>query len=113
MSEQKQSAPGSRRGAFTQSIVGAAGALLYSTMSLVWPKPHPRSVLDPGPGSVPGIVGWSFSLSHLLGNYYAQLAIFAVFVLLAVFRRKQRGPLIFAFLSGWAFPELFIFHWLR
>lgn len=113
MSEQKQSARGSRRGAFAQSIVGAAGALLYSTMSLVWPKPHPRSVLDPGPGRVPGIVGWSFRLSHLLGNYYVQLAIFAVFVLLAVFRRKQRGAWIFAFLSGWAFPELFIFHWIR
>ena len=64
MSEQKQSAWESRRGAFTRSIVGAAGALLYRTMSLVWPKPDPRSVLDPGPGSAPGIVGWSFRLFH-------------------------------------------------
>ena len=112
MSEQKQSAWESRRGAFTQSIVGAAGALLYSMMSLVWPKPHPRSVLDPGPrnGNVPGIVGWLFRLSHLLGNYSVHLPIFNVFVWLAMFRRKQR---IYAFLSGWVFPELAVSHWLR
>jgi len=113
MSEQKQSAWESRRRAFTQFIVAAAGALLYATMSLVWPKPHPQSVLDRGPGNVPGIVGWSFRLSHLLGNYYVQLAMFIVFVYLAVFRRKDRAAWIYAFLSGWAFPELLIFHWLR
>src|SRR5256884_8177380 len=94
-------------------IVGAAGALLYTTMSLVWPKPHPPSVLDPGPRNLLGNVGWLFRLSHLLGNYYVQLAIFIVFVCLAVFRRKDRGAWIYAFLSGWAFPELVIFHWLR
>jgi len=113
MSEQKQSAWESCRGAFTRFIVGAAGALLYTTMSLVWPKPHPPSVLDPGPRKLLGIVGWLFRLSHLLGNYYVQLAIFIVFVCLAVFRRKDRGAWIYAFLSGWAFPELVIFHWLR
>ena len=75
--------------------------------------PHPPSVLDPGPRNLLGIVGWLFRLSHLLGNYYVQLAIFIVFVCLAVFRRKDRGAWIYAFLSGWAFPELVIFHWLR
>lgn len=80
---------------------------------LFGPSLIPGQFLTPDRGRVPGIVGWSFRLSHLLGNYYVQLAIFAVFVLLAVFRRKQRGAWIFAFLSGWAFPELFIFHWIR
>ena len=113
MSDRNQSAWESRRGAFTQFIAGAAGALLYATMSLVWPKPHPQSVLDPSPGNAPGVVGWSFRLSHLLGNYYVQLAILIIFVCLAVFRRKDRRAWIYAFLSGWAFPELVIFHWLR
>jgi hypothetical protein len=30
-----------------------------------------------------------------------------------VYRRNQRDAWIYAFLSGWAFPELVIFHWLR
>src|SRR2546430_11448710 len=91
MSEQEQSAWESCRGAFTRFIVGAAGALLYTTMSLVWPKPHPPSVLDPGPRNLLGIVGWLFRLSHLLGNYYVQLAIFIVFVCLAVLRRDRKS----------------------
>jgi hypothetical protein len=113
MSEPKQGTGESRRGDFTQFIVGAAGALLSVTLSLVWPKPHPQSVLDPGPVNSPGIVGWMFKLSPSSWNYYAQLAIFIVFVCLAVFRRKDRGAWTYAFISGWAFPEIVIFHWLR
>jgi hypothetical protein len=113
MSEPKQSTWESRRGAFTQFIVGAAGALLSVTISLVGPKPHPQSVLDPRPVNLRGMVDWLFRLSPSFWNYYVQLAFFIVFVCLAVFRRKDRGVWIYAFLSGWAFPELVIFHWLR
>src|SRR5262252_2755844 len=104
MSEPQQSAWLSRKGAFTQFIAGAAGALLYLTMSHVWPKPHPQSVLGPGPGNPPGTVGWLFSLSHLLQNYYLQTAVFVVFLTFSVLRRKDRGGWIYAFVSGWAFP---------
>ena len=113
MSEPKQSTWESRRGTFTQFIVGALGAFLSVTISLVVPKPHAQSVLDPGPLNSPGIVGWLFRLSPSFWNYYVHLAIFIVFVCVAVFRRKDRGGWIYAFLSGWAFPELVIFHWLR
>ena len=111
MSNEKHSA-GENRDIVKQFVVGVAGALLYAVMSSVWPKPHPRSVLAPGPENAPGIVGWQFRLSNLLGNYYVQLGILIIFVCLALFRRKDRKAWIYAFLSGWGFAGLAIFHWL-
>lgn len=112
MSNEKHSA-GKNRDILTQFVVGVAGALLYAMMWFVLPKPHPRSVLAPGPENAPGIVAWQFSLSNLLGNYYVQLGIFIIFVCLALIRRKDRRAWIYAFLSGWGFAGLAIFHWLR
>jgi hypothetical protein len=104
MSEQKQSALESRRGAFTQFIVGAAGALLYTTMSLVWPKPHPQSVLDPGPRNLPGIVGWLFRLPHLLGNYYVQLGHIYRLCLPRGVQTQRPGCVDLCVLVGLGFP---------
>ena len=60
-----------------------------------------------------GLFGLQIRLTHLLGNYYFQLAALVLFVCLALRRRNQRDAWIYSFLSGWAFPELVIFHWLR
>jgi hypothetical protein len=109
----KKHGAGENRDIRTQFVVGVGGALLYAVMWFVWPKPHPRSVLAPVPENAPGIVGWQFSLMNLLENYYVQLGIFVIFVCLALFRRKDRRAWIYAFLSGWAFAGLGIFHWLR
>lgn len=102
-----------RRGTFAQVAVSVVGALLYITIQLVTIKPAPQSVLQPGPQDWPCLLGLQFRVAHFLGNYYVQLAAFFVFFCLAIYRRNQRGGWIFAFLSGWAFPELIIFHWLR
>ena len=112
MSNEKHSA-GKNRDILTQFVVGVAGALLYAMMWFVLPKPQPRSVLAPGPENAPGIVAWQFRLSNLLGNYYVQLGILIIFVCLALIRRKDRRAWIYAFLSGWGFAGLAIFHWLR
>jgi len=112
MSDEKHSA-GENRGILAQFVVGVAGALLYSMVWFVLPKPHPRSVLAPDPANAPGIVGWQFRLSNLLGNYYVQLGILIIFVCLALFRRKDGRAWIYAFLSGWRFAALAVFHWLK
>lgn len=112
MNEQGQDRWATRRGILAQVTVGVAGPLLYITIQVVTPKPAPQSVLQPGLKDGPGLLGLLFRAAHSLGNYYVQLAAFLVFVCLAVYRRNQRGGWIFAFLSGWAFPEVIIFHWL-
>ncbi len=112
MSNEKHGA-GKNRDILTQFVVGLAGGLLYAVMWFVLPKPLPRSVLAPSPENAPGIVGWQFSLSSLLENYYLQLGFFIIFVCLALFRRKDRRAWIYACLSGWGFAGLAIFHWLR
>jgi hypothetical protein len=114
MSDQVQSKLETRRGAFNQIIVAALGGLLYIIVQHVWPNPPADSVFHSGgleDGS--GLLGLQFRLAHLLGNYYLQLAALIVFVCLAVRKRNQRDAWIYALLSGWAFPELVIFHWLR
>ena len=112
MSNEKDGA-GEDRDIPTQFVVGLAGALLNAMMWFVLPKPHSRSVLAPGPENAPGFVGWQFRLSNLLGNYYVQVGFFIIFACLALFRRKDRRAWIYAFLSGWGFAGLAIFHWLR
>lgn len=72
---------------------------------LFGPSLIPGQSLTPDRGAYQGLSVGRSGCPILLGNYYVQPAIFAVFVLPAVFRRKQRGAWIFAFLSGWAgFP---------
>ena len=105
MSDEKHSA-GENRDILRQFVVGVAGALLYSVMWFVGPRPHPRSVLAPGPGNAPGIVAWLFSLFNLMENYYVQLGILIIFVGLALFRWKDRRAWIYAFLSGWGLAGL-------
>jgi hypothetical protein len=113
VNEQGQDRWATRRGTLTQVTVGVAGALLYITIHFITPKPAPQSVLQPALQDGPGLLGLLFRAAHSMGNYYVQLAAFLVFVCLAVYRRNQRAGWIFAFLSGWAFPEVIIFDWLR
>jgi hypothetical protein len=102
------------RGTLRQTIVAALGAFLYILVQLAWPSSPAHSVFHISAlEDRPGLLGLQFRLAHLLGNYYLQLAALAIFVWLAVYRRNQRDAWIYAFLSGWAFPELVIFHWLR
>ena len=112
MNDEKHSA-WENRSILVQFVAGMAGALLSAVMWFVRPKPHPRSVLAPGPENVPGIVGWLFSLFNLMENYYIQLGILTIFVGLALFRWKDRQAWIYAFLSGWGLAGLAIFHWLK
>jgi len=112
MSDEKHSA-GQNRGILAQFVVGVAGALLYSMMWFVGPKPHPRSVLGPSPENAQGIAGWLFSQLNLMGNYYVQLGFLIMFVCLALFRWKDRRAWIYAFLSGWGLAGLAIFRWLK
>ena len=98
------------RGTLIQIIAAAVGACLYIIVQLVWPNsPAHSGGLEGGSG----LLGLQFRLAHLLENYYFQLAALVVFICLAVRRRNQRDAWIYSFLSGWAFPELVIFHWLR
>jgi hypothetical protein len=113
MNDRLQSNLETRRGTFNQIIAAAVGGFLYIIIQHVWPIP-PRSVFQSGgPEDGSGFLGLQFRLAHLLGNYYLRLAALVVFVCLAVRKRNQRDAWIYAFLSGWAFPELGIFHWLR
>ena len=109
MSNEKHDA-GVNRDILAQFVVGLAGAVLYVLMWFILPKPHPRSVLAPGPENAPGIVGWQFRLTNLLGNHFVQLGFLIIFVCLALFRPKDRRAWIYAFLSGWGFAGLAIFH---
>ena len=114
MSDQVQSTRETSRGTLIQIIAAAVGGFLYIILHLVLPKSPAHSVFDRGgleDGS--GLLGLQFRLVHLLGNYYLQLAALVVFVCLAVRKRNQRDAWIYAFLSGWGFLGLVIFHWLR
>ena len=49
---------------------------------------------------------------HFLASYYVKVVLFFIAVLAAAYLRGPRAW-IFAFISGAAVPELFIFHWLK
>jgi len=114
MSDRVQSKRETSRGTLIQIIAAAVGTFLYIIFQLVWPNSPAHSIF-PGGGleDGSGLLGLQFRLAHLLGNYYLQLAGLVVFVCLSVRRRNQRDAWFYAFLSGWAFPEIVIFHWLR
>jgi hypothetical protein len=99
-----------RRHLLTQLIVAAVGTLLSVVVHYTLPGSPGQSFFQ----SVSHLQGngSQFAWMHFVVSYYTQVAVFLVMVLFAVYRRGPRAW-IFAFLSGGAVPELFIFHWLK
>ena len=110
MTQPAQAPTDRRRHLSLQLIISAVGILLSVIVHFALPKSPGQSFFE--------------SLSHLRGNgpqfiwmrfilsYYMQVIVFLGMVLFAVHSRGPRAW-IFAFLSGGAVPELFIFHWLK
>jgi hypothetical protein len=110
MTQPAQAPTDRQRHLSNQLIIAAVGMVLSVIVHFTLPKSPGQSFFE--------------SLSHLQGNgpqfvwmhfivsYYMQVAVFLGMVLFAVYSRGPRAW-IFAFLSGGAVPELFIFHWLK
>jgi len=110
MTQPAQAPTDRRRHLSNQLTIAAVGMVLSVIAHFTLPKSPGQSFFE--------------SLSHLQGNgpqfvwmhfvvsYYMQVAVFLGMVLFAVYSRGPRAW-IFAFLSGGAVPELFIFHWLK
>jgi hypothetical protein len=93
-------------------IAGAAGALTYFVLPMLFPSPSRRSVLQPNiDPDTPGIIGMQYRLLHLLNASYVILPVFLVWIYLAISRRDERKSWIYAFLSGYSLPFI-ILYWV-
>lgn len=99
-----------RRPLSVQLTIAVVGALMALIAHFALPKSPGQSFFH----LVSNLQGngWQFAWMHFVASYYTQVTVFLVMVLFAVYRRGPRAW-IFAFLSGSAVPDLFIFHFLR
>jgi len=103
-------APTDRQPLSRQLAIAALGATLSVIAHFVLSKSPGQSFFE----SVSTLQGNGpqFVWMHFLASYYAEVALFFIAVLAAAYLRGPRAW-IFAFISGAAVPELFVFHWLK
>jgi hypothetical protein len=93
-----------------QLTVAALGALLSVIAHYFLPKSPGQSFFESV--SALQVNGSQFAWMYFIVNYFMKVALLCIAVLAAAYLRGPRAW-IFAFLSGAAVPELFIFQWLK
>jgi hypothetical protein len=110
--EQDWSPAKDHRVKFKLLIAMAAGALFYGLSQIILPSSVSQPGLSQPEGSHrPVLIELLERGVRLLGNFEVILVLSAVFVFLAVYRRRRPDAWIFAFLAGLALPHILI-HWM-
>ncbi len=97
---------------FKLFIAALAGALFYSLLRYILPGTSSQSRLSQPVGSHgPVLLEITERILSLTGNFEVTLVLSAVFVFLAVYRRRRSDARTFAFLAGVSLPHILL-HWL-
>jgi hypothetical protein len=89
-------------------ITGLLGALISFILQISLPRPNPRSVLErPIAPSQPSWYSVPLNLMRLMNRPPVVVALFVIFIFLAVYKRRRPDAWIFAFLAGMAVPYFF------
>jgi hypothetical protein len=97
---------------FKLFIAALAGAFFYSLLRYILPSTISQDQLSQPAGSHrPVLLEVSERILSLTGNFEVTLVLSAVFVFLAVYRRRRPDAWTFAFLAGVSLPHILL-HWL-
>jgi hypothetical protein len=114
LSAGKERRPGNRSpgGKFNLFVAMVAGALFYGLLRFVIPSTVTESELS-RPQALHGavLVEVLEQLVHLWGSIEITLVLSAVFVFLAIYRRRRPDAWLFAFVAGVSLPHILL-HWL-